>query len=169
MLILTCSSGGVSGRETLIYDIDPVYRQSAVRTSKWKLIVGNSTVNGVDTWYPPLTEETSTYPPIPHFKNITYPKIKGLLKAFAMNEEDCKTSKCLFPTDLYDHVQLFNIEKDQFEFKNVAEDNRDIVDELLVLLDEQMQYMIRPTNLLQPPNPAANPNYFNGTWMPFLN
>lgn len=161
-------SGGVSSRSSFIYDIDPVFRQAAVRSSKWKLIVGNSTVTKVDTWYPPLTEESSAYPTPQPFQSVTFKKIMELVTAFKSNNDTCKTSLCFFPSNLYDNVQLFNIEKDEFEFKNVADDNRDIVDEHLAMIDIQMKSLIRPTNLFQLPNPAANPNYFNGTWMPYL-
>ena len=130
--------------------------------------MGNSTVTKVDTWYPPLTQESSAYPTPQPFQSVTFKKIMELVTAFKSNNDTCKTSLCFFPSNLYDNVQLFNIEKDEFEFKNVADDNRDIVDEHLAMIDIQMKSLIRPTNLFQLPNPAANPNYFNGTWMPYL-
>ena len=58
---------------------------------------------------------------------------------------------------------------DEFEFHDVAAEHPAIVARLSSILDTEMADMVEPVNLLQiPGEPAANPNNFNGAWMPWL-
>ena len=66
-------------------------------------------------------------------------------------------------------VQLYDLSMDEFEFNNVAARFPEVVKNLASILDDEMVDMAEPLNLIElEGEPAANPNNFNGAWMPWL-
>ncbi|KAK3607928.1 hypothetical protein CHS0354_006522 [Potamilus streckersoni] len=61
---------------------------------------------------------------------------------------------------------LFHIPSDPCEYYNIADQNKDLVISLLVRLNQYAMTMVPPLNT--PVDPAGNPKYHNGTWVPWV-
>lgn len=61
---------------------------------------------------------------------------------------------------------LFHIPSDPCEYNNIADDNKDLVIQMLVKLQKIQNTMVPPLN--GPVDPAGNPKYHNGAWVPWV-
>ncbi|XP_052803312.1 arylsulfatase B-like isoform X1 [Mya arenaria] len=61
---------------------------------------------------------------------------------------------------------LFNIANDPCEYNNIAVDNKDMVIQLLLQLQQYEDTMVPPLNT--PVDPAGNPKYHDGAWVPWV-
>ena len=61
---------------------------------------------------------------------------------------------------------LYHIPSDPCEYNNIAAENKDLVIQMLVRVDQYSMTMVPPLNT--PVDPAGNPKYHNGTWVPWV-
>ncbi|KAL4228922.1 hypothetical protein ACF0H5_011963 [Mactra antiquata] len=61
---------------------------------------------------------------------------------------------------------LYNIASDPCEYNNIADSNKDIVIEMMVKLMQYGNTAVPPLN--KPMDPAGNPKYHNGAWVPWV-
>ena len=61
---------------------------------------------------------------------------------------------------------LFHIPSDPCEYNNIAAENKDLVIQMLVRLNQYTMSMVPPLNT--PVDPAGNPKYHDGAWVPWV-
>ncbi|KAL4229106.1 hypothetical protein ACF0H5_012145 [Mactra antiquata] len=79
----------------------------------------------------------------------------GIKPANASTNCDPRVSPC-----------LYNIALDPCEYNNIADSNKDIVIEMMVKLMQYGNTAVPPLNT--PVDPAGNPKYHNGAWVPWV-
>ena len=61
---------------------------------------------------------------------------------------------------------LFHIPSDLCEYNNIAAENKDLVIQMLIRLNQYTMTMVPPLNT--PVDPAGNPKYHDGAWVPWV-
>ncbi|KAK3106407.1 hypothetical protein FSP39_019384 [Pinctada imbricata] len=190
------SQNGKTKREELLHNIDPLSNKAAIRVGDYKLLTGHVSKawggwyppwtesnevkgqislnnldpnNGVSDYISSgvfysnsefgnaqkyLSEPESTA--LKWYSSGTPVKIEcGEKPVNASMNCDPVKSPC-----------LYHIPTDPCEYHNIANENKDIVNELLTRLKKWASTMVKPGN--KPPDPAGNPRNNGGMWKPWL-
>jgi len=143
---------GVSKRNEILYNIDPLYREhpedgvtikghGAIRIGDFKLAIGNP------------GEEDGHYPPANYTKDQS---------STLMETVDKHRSPLPYILDDGLKAYLYNLVDDPYENNNIAEQNQEIVKQMRQRLKEFESTMI-PPNIAKDVD-EGNPSHFNGTW-----
>ena len=168
-----------SPRSEILHNIDPLIPfAAALRIGDYKLILGDP---GMDWsgWYPPwgLADDkiktnnnintNNKYSNSDFEVNYLDIKVQGRQNRFSVTLH-CGKKPFNASTNCYPVVKpcLFNIAKDPCEYYNIADDNREIVNLMLIRLQDYNRTMVPPGN--QPEDPTGNPKYYNDTWIPWI-
>ena len=172
-VLLGTDAGAPPPRTSLVHNIDPLPRpdqwqenygqgpHAAVRSGRWKLIVGDPGVHSA--WYSVPTDaagdnQTHTLPsPRPATRgncstNGSDPNSFGVLSFAPRGENPCS-------------MLLLDLEADPLETTNLASLHGDVVDGLLAELRRANATSFGPC--YQPAEVEADPGRFNGTWAPW--
>ncbi|XP_076749580.1 arylsulfatase I [Xylocopa sonorina] len=169
----TIVSGKVTLRKSVLLNIEEVRNTSAALMGRYKLINGAEPLyngyygdSGTNNSYPEYNVSSVFHSPAgvaiadisdhPLSVNdvIKLREDAKVLCNNVMSNSNC-TDKCLF--DVYD---------DPCETMDLSADKLDIVNELNDYIAEYKKVLMYQTN--KPVDPNSFPEYFNGTWMPWL-
>jgi len=141
-------------RSEIVYNIDPDFDKNglngAIRIGNWKLIKGDPSDDGHDDHYLPDTFEN--YVEMNDVGDMNYPTHQhdgALLNPVMINDKP---------------VYLFDLSSDPNEYSNLAEENPDVLAEMLLKFDEYESTMIPPHTAAE--TEAGNPSHFDGVWSP---
>lgn len=103
---------------------------------------------------------------------FTEKKLSSKLKSYPHNgrpvKVDCGPKPFNASTNCDPRVSpcLFHIPSDPCEYNNIAAENKDLVIQILVRVNEYTKSMVPPLNT--PVDPAGNPKYHDGAWVPWV-
>ncbi|XP_041472301.1 arylsulfatase I-like isoform X1 [Lytechinus variegatus] len=149
------SRGEPSPRNEILHNIDPVRNVSAIRIGNYKLVQGQNYNGKWSDWYPPegeSTDNSSDSNPVPNAFVVSCPP-----------KPDNASTNC----DPFQQPCLYNINEDPCEFYNIADENQDIVDILMMRIEEYRETMVPIRN--KKPDPLSNPKYHDNCWVPWRN
>ncbi|CAL8131486.1 unnamed protein product [Orchesella dallaii] len=147
----TLTKGEPSPRHELLYNIDDVYNNSAVRFESWKLVQGNiSTLDFApvpwDGWYGHYTHNTTVTDLLPQILRsrvaLSLQSIGFSLEAEAVKQLQqaadirvrCNETLPEITCDPYTRPCLFNVLEDPCEKRNLANEESILVEQMLALL-----------------------------------
>jgi len=141
-------------RSEILYNIDPVFDKNglngAIRMGNWKLIKGDASDDGHDDHYLPDAYEA---------------EIESNEASIEHGEMTVGNQNVLEPVIVDGKpIYLFDLSSDPNEYTNLADENPDIVDEMLTKFEEYQSSMIAPH--IADEIEAGNPSHFDGAWGP---
>eukprot|EP00794_Sanderia_malayensis_P018116 gene18116-19926_t len=148
----TLSDGAESPREELLLNIDDlVYKNSAYREGKWKVVFQDS------------SEWTDWFNP-PDYDRPAYRKLRTKQQKPASSVE-CEE----LPEQPVNCSQgcLFNMEEDPCEYKDLSQENSEKFTELKEKIDEYRNKMAEP-KYKHDADPNSNPRNHGGIWTPWI-
>lgn len=172
-----------SRRDTVLYNIDEVRRNAAIRRGAWKLVIGKFENGTRDGYYgqiqpykiPPMDYaniiDSKAYQGLQSVSRSLFIPISNAFKMRSLRQQ--ATQNCgvtlgpMASSPCPDGPCLFNLETDPCEQVNLAYSRQDISIELYELLK-----FYRATLVPQPNIPLdavhADPRRFNDTWAPWV-
>ncbi|GAB6025102.1 hypothetical protein CHUAL_010534 [Chamberlinius hualienensis] len=170
------SRGTPSPITEILHNIDDVRIASAIRSGDYKLVSGTTHGGHYDGWFGP----PKYYINIPHsYSNIKNTRLNFELNEFqhldyihyknVMSESviDCGSSE--IPPNATIHCIsspcLYNIRDDPCEYYNIADEQPEVVTQLMDRLDWYRSTAVPQLN--KPNDPEANPKYHGYVWVPW--
>lgn len=167
-----------SVRTGMLHNIDPKGPKGALRQGDYKILYGKIS-KAWGGWYPPwqVNKDSDIY----HYENINSHNADKVHKYFSMSNKNIEEFSMFSPLkiecgpipvnastncDPEKKPCLYHIPSDPCEFHNIADQNPDIVQELMALMSKYNATMVPPLNSSQ--DPAGNPRNNNGAWQPWI-
>ncbi|XP_071809573.1 arylsulfatase B-like [Asterias amurensis] len=162
----TVSRGETCPRSEILHNIDPIEKYAALRVGDYKLVVGDSDGGVWDGWFPPVGTSAD---------KLSASQYEKKLSEKAPHARDSPVVTCPpIPLNASTSCQpfkdpcLFNINQDPCEFYNIADQNPDILGELLKRLQQLNATAVPPLNKDLMPDPRGDPRLHNGNWVPWV-
>lgn len=168
------NSGGTSSRSEILHNIDDVRNVSALRVCDYKIVLGRTYDGEYDQWFGPPAQiqrskskhqhrksELISY--LDKFHQLKESEYHSLIKQATVECGPVPANASLSCN--YTNPCLYNIREDPCEYYNIADDNSDIVNDMLNRLQWYRSTSVPPAN--QPDDPAANPKYHGYAWVPW--
>lgn len=172
------SNNEKSIRTGMLHNIDPKGPKGALRQGDYKIL--NGTISKAwGGWYPPwqVNKDSDTY----HYENTNSHNADNVQKYLSMASKNTQEFSMFSPLkiecgpipanasmncDPKKKPCLYHIPSDPCEFHNIADENPDIVQELMALMSKYYASMVPPLN--SPQDPAGNPRNNGGAWQPWI-
>ncbi|XP_023225085.1 arylsulfatase B-like isoform X1 [Centruroides sculpturatus] len=158
-----------SPREEILHNIDPFWKNAALRRGDYKVVIGTVFNGKYDGWYPTIGNEKrdSTFPNTSPVEKIL--KSKG----WKLDKENIYIITCKQPPPINKTHEcidihspcLFNIADDPCEYNNLAKSNPKILKDLIERVAAWNKTAVPPGKV--PPDPAANPVFHQYAWEPW--